>query len=160
MSSHLGELNQSEQAAAGWYLHDWRCMAQATHQSAAVVGIAVVAMGEELGKDMSGRALEHLLQYGDPFVRRAPSCIWRPHCQRRLTSALLTCSLVCSTLLDTSAAGVVALRTHPASVSWPLLHHVVVETPRLSRKHAIMRTSTGVLWKTTAGGRCRWRWRC
>lgn len=44
---------------------------KATHQSAAVMGIALVAMGEDLGKDMAGRSMEHLLQYGEPFVRRA-----------------------------------------------------------------------------------------
>lgn len=44
---------------------------QATHQSAAVMGIALVAMGEDLGKDMAGRSMEHLLQYGEPFVRCA-----------------------------------------------------------------------------------------
>jgi hypothetical protein len=72
---------------------EWRCGVQATHQSAAVVGIAVVAMGEELGKDMSGRAMEHLLQYGDPFVRRAPSlCLATPLPAAIHQSAPLTCS--------------------------------------------------------------------
>ena len=41
------------------------------HQSVAALGIAMVAMGEELGAEMSLRAYLHMLQYGDPPVRRA-----------------------------------------------------------------------------------------
>ena len=36
------------------------------HQGPAALGIAVVAMSEELGTAMAHRALEHLLQYGEP----------------------------------------------------------------------------------------------
>ncbi|XP_024533370.1 26S proteasome non-ATPase regulatory subunit 2 homolog A [Selaginella moellendorffii] len=42
-----------------------------SHQGAAVLGIGLVAMAEELGSDMALRALEHLLQYGEPNIRRA-----------------------------------------------------------------------------------------
>eukprot|EP00271_Cylindrocystis_brebissonii_P003252 TRINITY_DN1402_c0_g1_i1.p1 TRINITY_DN1402_c0_g1~~TRINITY_DN1402_c0_g1_i1.p1 ORF type:complete len:915 (+),score=203.59 TRINITY_DN1402_c0_g1_i1:289-3033(+) len=41
------------------------------HQGAAVLGIGMIAMAEELGTDMAIRALSHLLQYGDQPVRRA-----------------------------------------------------------------------------------------
>eukprot|EP00897_Mesotaenium_endlicherianum_P000523 jgi/Mesen1/10471/ME000083S09976 len=41
------------------------------HQAPAVLAIGLVAMAEELGLDMAVRSLEHLLQYGDPNVRRA-----------------------------------------------------------------------------------------
>ncbi|KAL4435475.1 hypothetical protein ABPG77_006237 [Micractinium sp. CCAP 211/92] len=41
------------------------------HQSVAVLGLGLLAMSEELGGQMSHRALEHLLQYGEPAVRRA-----------------------------------------------------------------------------------------
>ncbi|WJX65315.1 26S proteasome non-ATPase regulatory subunit 2 A, variant 2 [Trifolium repens] len=41
------------------------------HQGTAVLGIAMVAMAEELGLDMAIRSLEHLLKYGDRNVRRA-----------------------------------------------------------------------------------------
>ena len=41
-----------------------------THQGPAVLGIAMVAMAEELGLDMAIRSLEHLLTYGDHNVRR------------------------------------------------------------------------------------------
>ncbi|KAG0487911.1 hypothetical protein HPP92_006722 [Vanilla planifolia] len=41
------------------------------HQGPAVLGIALVAMAEELGLDMSIRSLEHLLQYGEQNIRRA-----------------------------------------------------------------------------------------
>jgi len=41
------------------------------HQSVAALGIAMVAMGEELGAEMALRAYLHMLQYGDPPVRRA-----------------------------------------------------------------------------------------
>ncbi|KAK4749802.1 hypothetical protein SAY87_027251 [Trapa incisa] len=42
-----------------------------THQGPAVLGIALVAMAEELGLDMAIRSLEHLLQYGEQNIRRA-----------------------------------------------------------------------------------------
>ncbi|KAK2365656.1 26S proteasome non-ATPase regulatory subunit protein A [Trifolium repens] len=41
------------------------------HQGTAVLGIAMVAMAEELGLDMAIRSLEHLLKYGDRNVCRA-----------------------------------------------------------------------------------------
>eukprot|EP00268_Persea_americana_P057674 TRINITY_DN691_c0_g1_i1.p1 TRINITY_DN691_c0_g1~~TRINITY_DN691_c0_g1_i1.p1 ORF type:complete len:893 (-),score=184.61 TRINITY_DN691_c0_g1_i1:411-3089(-) len=41
------------------------------HQGPAVIGIALVAMAEELGLDMAIRSLEHLLQYGEQNIRRA-----------------------------------------------------------------------------------------
>ncbi|KAG2434205.1 hypothetical protein HXX76_007931 [Chlamydomonas incerta] len=44
---------------------------QTAHQGAAVLGLALIAMAEPLGGQMAGRLLEHLLQYGDPVVRRA-----------------------------------------------------------------------------------------
>jgi len=40
-------------------------------QGVAVLGIALVALSEELGSGMSQRTMEHLLQYGEPAVRRA-----------------------------------------------------------------------------------------
>lgn len=42
-----------------------------SHQLVAVLGIALIAMGEELGAEMSLRSFDHLLQYGEPVVRRA-----------------------------------------------------------------------------------------
>ena len=33
------------------------------------MGIALVAMAEDLGSRMAHRALEHLLQYGEPPIR-------------------------------------------------------------------------------------------
>jgi len=39
-------------------------------QSMAVIGIALVTMGDELAVNMAARSAEHLLQYGDPAVRR------------------------------------------------------------------------------------------
>ena len=41
------------------------------HQAVACLGVAMVALGEELGSAMSVRALEHLLQYGETNLRRA-----------------------------------------------------------------------------------------
>uniref|UniRef100_A0A6T6B035 26S proteasome non-ATPase regulatory subunit 2 homolog n=1 Tax=Compsopogon caeruleus TaxID=31354 RepID=A0A6T6B035_9RHOD len=43
----------------------------AAQQGIATIGLALVAMGEELGSEMVLRAFDHLLQYGDPIVRRA-----------------------------------------------------------------------------------------
>jgi 26S proteasome regulatory subunit N1 len=41
------------------------------HQAVAVTSIALIAMGEEVGSEMSIRTLDHLLQYGDLVLRRA-----------------------------------------------------------------------------------------
>ncbi|KAH0941186.1 hypothetical protein HID58_000823 [Brassica napus] len=41
------------------------------HQGPAVLGIAMVAMSEELGLDMAIRSLERVLQYGEQNIRRA-----------------------------------------------------------------------------------------
>lgn len=43
---------------------------QTAEQSVAVLGLAMVAMGEELGAEMSIRTFGHLMQYCDPVVRR------------------------------------------------------------------------------------------
>ncbi|KAL3645445.1 26S proteasome non-ATPase regulatory subunit 2 A [Castilleja foliolosa] len=41
-----------------------------SYQGPAVLGIAMVAMAEELGSEMAIRSLEHLLQYGEQNIRR------------------------------------------------------------------------------------------
>merc|ERR1719183_2839310 len=45
--------------------------AESFHQAAAVVGLALISMGEDVGADMSVRALDHFLQYGELTLRRA-----------------------------------------------------------------------------------------
>lgn len=42
---------------------------QTVHHSVAVMGIALVAMAEDVGQQMASRALEHLLQYGEAPIR-------------------------------------------------------------------------------------------
>jgi len=45
-------------------------------QAIAVLGLAVVAMGEKYGNTMLTRVMNHLVQYGEPSVRRAiPLCL-------------------------------------------------------------------------------------
>jgi 26S proteasome regulatory subunit N1 len=39
-------------------------------QGYAVVGIAMIAMGEEISTEMALRTMDHLLQYGEPVIRR------------------------------------------------------------------------------------------
>ncbi|XP_011889862.1 PREDICTED: 26S proteasome non-ATPase regulatory subunit 2 isoform X2 [Cercocebus atys] len=41
------------------------------HQGVAVLGIALIAMGEEIGAEMALRTFGHLLRYGEPTLRRA-----------------------------------------------------------------------------------------
>ncbi|KAH9822590.1 armadillo-type protein [Melampsora americana] len=41
------------------------------HQQLAVLGIAIIAMGEEVGAEMSLRHFGHLMQYGEAPIRRA-----------------------------------------------------------------------------------------
>eukprot|EP00826_Nyctotherus_ovalis_P051988 TRINITY_DN6539_c0_g1_i2.p1 TRINITY_DN6539_c0_g1~~TRINITY_DN6539_c0_g1_i2.p1 ORF type:complete len:588 (-),score=191.36 TRINITY_DN6539_c0_g1_i2:207-1970(-) len=43
----------------------------ALYQVASVLGIAVIANGEEIGNEMAFRTMTHLLQYGEPAIRRA-----------------------------------------------------------------------------------------
>ena len=42
-----------------------------SHQGPAVLGIALIAMAEELGIEMAVRSLEQLFKYGDYNIRRA-----------------------------------------------------------------------------------------
>ncbi|KAH9896953.1 26S proteasome regulatory complex non-ATPase subcomplex Rpn1 subunit [Cubamyces lactineus] len=42
-----------------------------TFQAFAVIGIALVAMGEEVGAEMSLRQFNHLMHYGEPIIRKA-----------------------------------------------------------------------------------------
>ncbi|KAI9063544.1 26S proteasome regulatory complex non-ATPase subcomplex Rpn1 subunit [Trametes sanguinea] len=42
-----------------------------TFQAFAVIGIALVAMGEDIGAEMSLRQFNHLMHYGEPVVRKA-----------------------------------------------------------------------------------------
>ncbi|RDX54613.1 26S proteasome regulatory complex, non-ATPase subcomplex, Rpn1 subunit [Lentinus brumalis] len=41
-----------------------------TFQAFAVIGIALVAMGEEIGSEMSLRQFNHLMHYGEPTIRK------------------------------------------------------------------------------------------
>ncbi|XP_064634974.1 26S proteasome non-ATPase regulatory subunit 2-like [Lineus longissimus] len=43
----------------------------AAHQGIAVLGISLIAMGEEIGGEMAFRAFGHLLRYGEPVIKRA-----------------------------------------------------------------------------------------
>ncbi|KAJ3102654.1 proteasome regulatory particle base subunit [Phlyctochytrium planicorne] len=40
-------------------------------QAFAVIGIALIAMGEDIGSEMALRAFNHLMHYGEPVIRRA-----------------------------------------------------------------------------------------
>lgn len=42
----------------------------ALHQIAAVLGIAMVSFGEDIGQEMCLRSMNHLLQYGEPIIKR------------------------------------------------------------------------------------------
>ncbi|KAI9137134.1 armadillo-type protein [Paraphysoderma sedebokerense] len=41
------------------------------HQAFAVLGVSLIAMGEEVGTDMALRMYNHLMHYGEPTIRRA-----------------------------------------------------------------------------------------
>ena len=43
---------------------------ESIHQIAAVIGVALIAFGEEIGQEMSLRTMNHLMQYGEPIIRR------------------------------------------------------------------------------------------
>jgi len=42
----------------------------ALHQIATVLGIAMISFGEEIGQEMCLRSMNHLLQYGEPIIKR------------------------------------------------------------------------------------------
>lgn len=42
-----------------------------SQQAVAVVGLALIGMGEDIGAEMAFRTLGHLLRYGEPCIRRA-----------------------------------------------------------------------------------------
>lgn len=42
----------------------------ALHQIACVLGVSVISMGEEIGLEMAFRTMNHLLQYGEPVIRK------------------------------------------------------------------------------------------
>ncbi|TRM60317.1 armadillo-type protein [Schizophyllum amplum] len=42
-----------------------------TFQAFAVIGVALIAMGEEVGAEMSLRQFNHLMHYGEPVIRRS-----------------------------------------------------------------------------------------
>lgn len=44
--------------------------ANSMHQIAAVIGVSLVAFGETIGTDMCLRTMSHLLQYGEPTIRK------------------------------------------------------------------------------------------
>lgn len=44
---------------------------QNAHQAVAVLGIALIALREEIGRQMVIRSFDHLLQYGEVNIRRA-----------------------------------------------------------------------------------------
>ncbi|CAD6580866.1 MAG: proteasome regulatory particle base subunit, partial [Tremellales sp. Tagirdzhanova-0007] len=41
------------------------------HQAVATIGIALIAMGEEVGAEMALRQFQHLMTYGDPVIRKS-----------------------------------------------------------------------------------------
>lgn len=61
------------------------------HQAMAVIGIALVAMGEDVGSEMALRQFQHLMTFGDPVIRRAVP----------LALALISASNPQLTILDT-----------------------------------------------------------
>jgi 26S proteasome regulatory subunit N1 len=40
------------------------------HQSAAVLAVALIAFGEEIGTDMAKRQMAYMLQYGEPMIKQ------------------------------------------------------------------------------------------
>lgn len=43
---------------------------ESIYQVAAVIGVALIAFGEEIGTEMAMRTMQHLLQYGEPTIKR------------------------------------------------------------------------------------------
>ena len=43
---------------------------EANAQVAAILGVSMIAFGEDIGQDMCLRTMNHLLQYGEPMIKR------------------------------------------------------------------------------------------
>lgn len=43
---------------------------ESNHQVAAVIGVALIAFGEDIGVEMALRTMNHLYQYGEPVIKR------------------------------------------------------------------------------------------
>ena len=43
---------------------------ESVHQVAAVIGVALIAFGEDIGQEMCLRTMNHLMQYGEPVIKR------------------------------------------------------------------------------------------
>lgn len=43
---------------------------ESIHQIAAVLGVALIAFGEDIGEEMALRTMNHFLQYGEPIIKR------------------------------------------------------------------------------------------
>lgn len=77
---------------------------QAVHQSAAVLGLGLIGMAEDLGTAMAHRTLEHLLQYGDSAVRYLSFCCAAP-------DLLLFCCSIADLLLSYARSPAVLCQT-------------------------------------------------
>jgi 26S proteasome regulatory subunit N1 len=43
---------------------------ESLNQIAAVLGVALIAFGEDIGQDMCLRTMNHFLQYGEPVIKK------------------------------------------------------------------------------------------
>ena len=75
-------------------------------QGVAVLGVAMVALAEELGADMAIRSLQHLLQYGEPSVRRAvPLALGLLSVSNPRVSSVWCSSMACSCMCGRRGSG-------------------------------------------------------
>ncbi|KAH7882342.1 26S proteasome regulatory complex non-ATPase subcomplex Rpn1 subunit [Phlebopus sp. FC_14] len=71
---HLEAVKEKEEADKEEKKEDAKANEQKpddTFQSIAVLGVAMIAMGEEIGAEMSMRQFNHLMHYGDPIIRKS-----------------------------------------------------------------------------------------
>ena len=103
---------------------------ESVFQGFATIGIALIAMGEEIGNEMSRRTFNHLMQYGEPVIRRAVPlaaallCVSNP-----LDVSLLDTLSKCTHDNDTETAqsaifalGIVGAGTNNARIAQLLRH--------------------------------------
>ena len=70
-AEHQGETHEKGGAGTAGSLGPGAAKFVGGHQSIAVIGIALMTAGEEIGSEMVLRTFDHLLHYGDASVRRA-----------------------------------------------------------------------------------------
>lgn len=122
------------------------------HQAYAVVAISMIVMGEEVSVEMALRTMQHLLQYGEPVIRRAVPVAMALMCASNPDLAVLDILSKLSHDADAETAynaimamGIVGAGTNHARIA-DLLRHLAQYYSKDADVLFIVRTAQGLLY--------------